>query len=67
MCEVCVPAPTEGGNLLFCVRQAANLEEFLFGAGSAAAEGFGKEQDTFAADELEVKASAALLHLLHSL
>ena len=45
--------------LLLFRGQAANLEEFLFGAGSAAVEGFGKEQqDTIAAGGLEVRAFA---------
>lgn len=49
------------------MRQAASLEQFLFGAGSAAAEGFGKEHDTLAAGDLEVRASALLQLLPHLL
>lgn len=37
------------------VQQAAILEQFLFGGGSAAAAGFGTEQDAYVAGDFEVK------------
>lgn len=39
------------------------MEQFLFGGGSAAAEGFGKEQDAFTTDDLEVNVSSNIQRL----
>lgn len=44
-----------GGKGCCSVPQAASLEQFLFGGGSAAAAAFGTEQDTYVAGDFEVK------------
>ena len=62
---VCMPPTNSDGNLCCSMQQAADLEQFLFGAGSAAAAGFGREKDTYVADAFEVMATC-LLSLEHT-